>query len=879
MRLSPLAVSIVSTFFFAGLIGCRPEAQTAKQETPTQLPRSARPTHYSIAATPHASDLSFSALVLIDIDVLEATESLTLNAAELEFQSVTLTDGSDKSLDGRASVDAPKQTATFSFASKLTPGPYRLAINYRGKINTQASGLFALDYETGEGRKRALYTQFEASDARRFFPSWDEPSFRTPYDLRMTVPAGQSVVSNMPQASRVERPDGTSEVVFQTTPSMSSYLLFVGVGDFDRITTTAAGTEIGVVTKKGDAEKGRWALEGAAQLLPYYNGYFGTAYPLPKLDNIAGPGSSAFFGAMENWGAIFSFESILLNDPAITSDLRLQGIYAVEAHEMAHQWFGDLVTMAWWNDIWLNEGFASWLGTKATAALHPEWDYLLHRISGRENAINLDSVSTTHPIVQNIATVEQISQAFDSITYSKGEAVLTMLEDYVGEEAWRDGVRAYVATYRLKNTVTDNLWGAVEHAASKPVTAIAHDFTLQGGVPLIRVEAAQCHGDKTEVSLRQEEFSRDHPKKEPLHWRVPVIAATVGETQARTLVTDGRGSMSVPGCAPLIVNSGQTGYYRTLYTPELLERLKGAYAQLQPADQIGLLADNWGLGLAGYETASAALDFIHAIPTDANSLLWSRAASILTDIYQRYEGDEEHRRLLARYTSTTLGPVLHKLGWSPIAGEKANDAVLRAGLITALGEVGDAEVVDEANRRHASNDPSVITGPLRTTILEVVAAHVDGEGWERLRAQAQAEKNPLVRAELYNLLADANDVALAKRALDLALTDEPGVTNSSQIIRTVAENHPDLAFDFAIQNREKVEALVDMSSRSRFLPSLANLSADPEMIPKLQDYAQRYMTPASRKPADIAIAAVQDRMRVRQTRLPEITSWLEAHTQ
>ena len=877
MRLLIISLSVIS-IFLSGIAGCRPvQKQAASADVPTQLPKSARPLHYSISVQPDAPNLRFTGSEVIDIEVLQSTDSITLNAASLDFQTVTLTDTTNKTVQAQTSIDAKNQTAIFKFPSTLAAGNYRLNINYTGTIYRHATGLFALDYDSAEGKKRALFTQFEATDARRFVPCWDEPNYRAPFDLRVTVPAGQDAIGNMPQSSRTQTPDGSSEIVFATTPSMSSYLLFLAVGEFDRITTTVAGTEIGVVAKKGDGENGRWALEGAAQILPYYNDYFGVPYPLPKLDNIAGPGSSQFFGAMENWGAIFSFESILLNDPAITSEERRQGIFKVAAHEMAHQWFGDLVTMAWWNDIWLNEGFASWMGSKATGVIHPEWDPLLERIGAREAAMNLDSISTSHPIVQNILTPEQISQAFDSITYRKGQSVIVMLEDYVGENIWRQGVRDYIATYRLKNTVTDNLWNAVERAAGKPVTAIAHDFTLQPGVPLIRIETAECVDGNTKVTLRQEEFSRDDPKKKPLSWRVPVIASTLGGTEVRTLVTDGTGSLTVPGCEPLIVNSGQTGYYRTLYPSQQLERLKSAYAKLKPADQIGLLADNWRLGLAGYQSAASAFDLIDAIPADANAALWSRATGILTEAYESYEGDAQGQEKLARYASAKLNPVLKRLGWAAVAGEKPNDAILRTELIGALGKFGDAEVVTEANRRYTTGDPSATSGPLRATILGVVALQADVGAWERLLAQAREEKKPLVRNALYALLGGARDNALAQRALDLAITDEPGPTNGSHIVGAVAALHPDLAFDFAIQHREKIESLVDVSSRSRFLPALPRNSADPAMIGKLENYAQQFMTPQSRKPADISISTIRDRIRVRQTRLPEITQWLAAH--
>jgi aminopeptidase N len=886
MRRSPI-VSALALATALCLSGCATSSGSETAATPvsattaqipSQLPRNVRPVHYTIWAAPDAANLRFSGRTDVDLDLLEATDRITLNAAELQFGEVSIGNQSGLALNPTdTDLDAEAQTATFHFGRRIEPGRYRLTLNYTGRINTQAAGLFALDYQSDQGPKRSLFTQFEAPDARRFFPGWDEPQFRTPYDLRVLVPAGQQAVSNMPEAGREPRPDGSSVVTFRTTPAMSSYLLFLGVGEFDRITANAAGTEVGIVSRRGAGEQGRWALESAQRILPWYNDYFGTPYPLPKLDNVAGPGSSQFFGAMENWGAIFSFENILLLDPAITSEARRQSIFEVEAHEMAHQWFGDLVTMAWWDDLWLNEGFASWMATKATAALHPEWEPLLGIVGGRESAMTLDSLQTTHPIVQHVETVEQMSQAFDSITYSKGEAVITMLEDYVGEQAWRDGVRRYIAAHRLGNTVTDDLWRSIDQGSATPIAAIAHDFTLQPGVPLIRVESAQCVGGRTQVALRQGEFSRDRPDKTPLSWRVPVVASTGGRA-LRTLVENGAGSATVAGCGPLVVNYGQAGYYRTLYTPHLLARLTENYARLRSIDQLGLLSDNWALGLAGYQSSSAALDMADAAPATASTRLWERIAGIYARIDELYEGDPQHRAMFARYASAKLAPVLQRLGWTARRGEAANDAVLRATLIETLGGLGDAGVVGEANRRFAANDPLVASGPLRQTLLGVVAYNADSPIWERLRALAREERNPLVRVQIYRLLGAVRDPALAQRALDLALTDEPGATNSSQIISAVAGSHPELAFDFAVRNRARIEPLIDASSWSRFIPGLATGSSDPAMVQKLRDYAERYMTAASRASADRAISSIEDRVRVRRDRLPDITRWLEARS-
>ena len=887
MRSFP-AVSLIALTAALALAGCTSkESEPAPASAPlpaastrmvtTQLPTEVRPIHYDISAWPDAANLRFTGKVAIDVQVVRPTDSITLNAADLDIKSAQLSGpGGTRRAASRISADPEKQTATFAFGERIAPGRYRLDVDYSGKIYQQASGLFALEYDSPQGKKRALFTQFEAPDARRFFPGWDEPNFRTPYDLTVTIPAGEDAVSNMPQAGVQTNPDGSRTIRFQTTPSMSSYLLFLAVGEFDRITKTVAGTEIGVVTKRGDGEKGRWALEGSAQVVPFFNEYFGTPYPLPKLDNVAGPGSSQFFGAMENWGAIFSFESILLVDPAITPEATRQRIFEVAAHEIAHQWFGNLVTMSWWDDLWLNEGFASWMATKATTKLHPEWQPELGLVDGRESAINLDSVVTTHPVVQKINTVEQISQAFDSITYRKGEAVITMLEDYVGEDAWRRGVQAYIQEFRLRNTQSDDLWAKIEAAAGKPVLAIAHDFTLQPGVPLIRVENASCSGGKTQVALRQGQFSRDAQDKPPLSWRVPVIVSTVGGSEVRTLVEGGSANVTVPGCGPLVVNSGQTGYYRTLYSKALLDRLTDSYARLRPIDQIGLLADAWGLGMAGYQSPGEALDMVDAMPANASAALYARVANILLSIHKLYEGDPARQAMVSRYASAKLAPALNRIGWSAKAGESPLDAVLRQDLIGTLGETGDKAVLAEANRRFVTNDASVVSGPLRSTILAVAAANLDSAGWERLRAQARAETNPLVKASLYRRLGSTRDPALARRALELALTDEPGATTSSAIIGEVAGRHPDLAFDFAVRNRKAVEGLVDASSVSRFLPGLGSGSSDRAMIAKLQDYATRYMTPESRRPADRAIASIEDRLRVREARVPEITRWFEA---
>jgi aminopeptidase N len=848
-------------------------------ETTTQLPRGIVPTHYQISLTPDAAASTFAARAVITINVGKATDSITLNAADLKFGKAALTPAAGGTAqDATVSVDAGAQTATFRFAKPVAPGMYRLALDYTGVIGTQAVGLFSLDYTGTDGKPaRALYTQFENSDARRVIPSWDEPGYKASFALDVTVPGDRLAVSNMPAAKTETLADGRKHISFATTPKMSTYLLFFGLGDFERTTVKAEGTEIGVIARRGAVDQARFALDSQAAILKEYNDYFGVRYPLPKLDNIAGPGRSQFFGAMENWGAIFTFEYYLLVDPAISTQHDRQEVFSTAAHEMAHQWFGDLVTMRWWDDLWLNEGFASWMESRMTARLHPEWNTRVEAVAVRNSAMARDSVAGTHPIVQHIETVEQANQAFDEITYSKGESVIRMLEAYVGENAWRTGVRAYMKAHAYGNTVSDDLWKQIDKAAGKPVTAIAHDFTLQPGIPLIRVGAPVCSNGTTTVALTQEEFTRDRPGKAPLAWRVPVIAQVAGSSaQATTLVAGGKGTLTLPGCGAVVVNAGQSGYYRTLYAPAEFARLAQEFARLAPIDQIGLLTDSAALGLAGLQPASDVLDLAKATPAGADPAVWAAIASQLDGIHNRYDADATRQKRFDAFARARLAPLMAHVGWTPRADEPAAVTNLRERLIGVLSDLNDPATIAEARRRDAARatDPNAVPGPLRKTVTAVVAAHADAATWDRLHASAVKETNPLVRDQLYAMLASTEDRALATRALQLALTDEPGLTNSAAMISHVAVRHPDMAFDFAVANLAVINQRVDASSRSRYLARLASGSSDPAMVGKLNGYAQANLAAGSRTDVAASVAAIKDRIAVNAARLPEIDAWL-----
>ena len=844
----------------------------------TQLPRAIRPTHYDLTVIPDAKVLTFTGKVAIAIEVLTPTATITLNQADMTFARATLAStagGVTSAL--RIATDDKAQTATFTAPASLAPGRYVLSLDYAGKIGTQATGLFALDYTDGGTAKRALYTQFENSDARRFVPSWDEPFYKATFSLKAIVPRGEMAVGNLPVASRVPVPGGKELVTFGDSPRMSTYLLFFGLGDFERATTRAGATEVGIVTKRGDLPKGRFALDSAAAILPWYNDYFATPFPLPKLDHIAAPGQSQFFGAMENWGAIFYFEYALLLDPKISSQGDRQQVFTTIAHEMAHQWFGDLVTMAWWDDLWLNEGFASWMESRATEHFHPEWHTELGTLAGRNSAMNQDALVTTHPVIQHVETVDQASQAFDAITYQKGEAVLRMLEGYTGAAGWRDGVRAYMKRYAHQNTVTDDLWREIEAASGKPITQIAHEFTRQPGVPLIRASAT-CAGGATTVRLEQGEFTKDRPDKAPLRWHVPVASAAIGGKPVETLVY-GTGSANVPGCGPVIVNAGQTAYFRTLYDPKLFAGIVRDFAKVAPIDQLGMLNDTMALGLGGAEPLPDMLDLVAALPTDADPQVIDTAVSNISSLISPYsDGVPARAAALGKLAAAKFLPILRKLGWEPVKGEPDTVANLRESLIAALGNNGDPTVVAEANRRFvaSASDPAAIPAPLRKTILGVVAVNADEATWDKLHAMAKAETSTIARASLYRQLGLAKDPKLADRALALALTDEPGATTSPGIITEVSLRFPDRAFDFAVANQKAVTARVDSTSATRFFPRLVYGAYNAATIAKLRAWAKTNVAPGSMRTVDESVAQIRYRIAVREQRMPAVDAWLKS---
>jgi len=774
-------------------------------------------------------------------------------------------------------IDKDQQTAAFVFARPIAPGRYTLAIDYAGTIYQQASGLFALDYAGEHGKQRALYTQFENSDARRFAPLWDEPGAKAVFALSVDTPEGQMAVSNMPVADVLttaprDGSPGRRITRFADSPKMSSYLLFLALGDFERVHRMVGKTDVGVVVRRGKTDQAQFALKAATELLPYYNDYFGAPYPLPKLDFIAGPGRSQFFAAMENWGAIYYFDYALLVDPKLTTEADKQAIYVDIAHEMAHQWFGDLVTMAWWDDLWLNEGFASWMENKATDHFHPEWKVWLQTKGGEQAAMRLDARTGTHPVITPIRDVFAAANAFDSITYEKGHAVIRMLETYVGEDVFRQGVRNYIAHHAYGNTVTDELWREIDAVSRKKITGIAHDFTLQAGVPLISADATPGG-----LRLTQSRFGADAPSKLARSWRTPVTVGGLAQPWSTVVSAAAPVANAAPSAAAPLLNLGQTSYARSRYSPELWTRVVAGFAAAQPADQLGLIYDSRALGEAGYAPLSDFLALAGTAQDVADPVVARAFVLQLEDLDDLYKGQAGQAAFRA-FARARLAPAFARVGWDARPGEPDNVAILRRSLITALSQFDDPGVIAEARRRFAAYlaQPDSLSGTNRQTVLAIVAAHADAATWGQLHLLAQQATDITDKTRLYRLLGSSHDPALADRALALSLTKDPSPTDAPELITAVGGVFPDKAFDFIIAHRAQVDPLIEPTSRTSYFTSVADGSADPAMLTKLAAYAAT-VPASSRGEVDKAVAEIRFRQEVVGKRLPEADRWLAAH--
>ncbi len=750
-----------------------------------RLPKTVVPTDYTIVLVPNATAKTLRGSESIALTVRRTTSRIVFNTHDITIGEARF----DGARVANVATDNAKQLTTITLARPAAVGRHTLALTYAGKIEDSSDGLFAQDYRKADGTTaRMLATQFESTDARRVFPGWDEPAFRATYQLTVTLPAAWSAISNMPVQSRRVHGD-VATTAFGRTPKMPSYLVVFVAGDLGSISGVGAdGVKQNVWAVRGDETNGSYTLESAKQILAYYDDYFGVKFPLPKLDHIAIPGG--FGGAMENWGGITYNEDIIIHRADATLAAKQTG-YSIVAHEMAHQWNGDLVTMGWWDDIWLNESFASWMAAKATDKFNPEWNWWQGEAFSKEGAMNADARSTSHPIQQHVADELQADAAFDpEITYSKGEAFLRMLETYLGEDTFRAGVRTYMQAHKYSNATTADLWNALGAASKKDIASFAKGWTEQPGFPLVSVTSTcDAAGNRT-VALAQKRFLIDGTTDAAnLRWNVPVALASGVAAPSTVLLSQAQQSGIPAGrCSePLRANAGNVGYYRVAYDAPTFEANRRAFAALAADDKIAMLDDQWTLVTVGQAPLSSFLALANAMGAERNARAWEQIVGSLGDLERGTRGTPQHDAVAA-YARTLIAPLLGVLGWDAQSGESVATGELRRRVIGALGTFGDAPTIAQARTRfdRAVTDPASTPADMRAVLRGIVATNADAATFDRLHALAQSTKDPTLAAAYRASLMRVRDPQLAERALQIALSSEVPPQQASARFRYVA---------------------------------------------------------------------------------------------
>jgi len=881
-----------SVFFFLCLFSTlfansmSAEKPFAFATTPGKLPKEVVPTGYSIRIVPDIDKLTFSGTETVKLSAHSPVHRLVLNALELKITGASL-DGKAL-LESAIRIDEKTELLTLELPSQLAAGDHTLALSFSGKINQQGQGLFYARYqEQGSGTKKIMLgTQFEATDARRLFPCWDEPVFRARFRLTAVIPENWFAVSNMPIESE-KKIAGGKEVRFAATPSMSSYLNVFVAGELDLIESQSGPTQIRVITTKGKAEMGRYALEATAQILKYYNDYFGVPYPLPKLDQIALPGG--FGGAMENWGGITYYEAALLFDPKNSSAETKQNIYEVLAHEMAHQWFGDLVTMAWWDNLWLNEGFASWMGTKCTAHFNPQWEVWLRRNLPRdptrrvgitkEQAMEGDARSTTHPIQQPIATEAEANSAFDDITYKKGQSFLRMLESFLGQDVFRDGIRQYMATHKFSNSTTADLWNALSESSGQPIAEIAAGWTEQPGFPVVKVK----RGEGGKVSLTQERFTINFRNAPPLEWKIPLTySIDVGQAPVSVLMTGKSAHLqNIPADRALKLNVKGAGNYRVEYDEPSWNLLLRTLPQMGVEDRVDLLSDAWALVQANRASVSRYFELVDKLPSSTELAEREQIINVLDFIKRLLIGRPEREKFQA-YARSILRPTFDALGWDPKASEPATAGNLRASLINALGDLNDQEITAgcrERFKRYLTN-PQSLQPDLRPPVLAVVGRYADEATWNQLHELGLKTTSTEEKQNYYDALAGAIDPTLVKKTLPIALTDELPTSRAIFLVSRVAResDHPDIAWDFAKANMKALLTKTDALGANRYAPSLFTFFSEDSRANELKAYGKTNLPAESATEVAKAVDEIQFRSEFEKRLARQLSDWIDSQS-
>src|SRR6266700_3174837 len=867
-----------------------------------RLPEGVTPQHYSVTFAPDLQKATFSGEETIDVQVLKPTSAITLNAAELEFQEATLTQG-EKSQVAQAAVDSGKEQATFTVAAPLVPGPASVHIKFTGILNDKHRGFYLAH---SKSRNYAV-TQFESTDARRAFPSFDEPALKATFSITLIVDKSDTAISNGHIVSDTPGPgEEKHTITFSTTPKMSTYLVALAVCDFACMEGAAENVPIRVCGTPEKKSLFPAALRYAEEILKYYNQYYGIPYPFGKLDIVGAPDFEA--GAMENTAAIFYRESLLFIDDKNSSIDAHQAVFEVLAHEMAHQWFGDLVTMKWWDNLWLNEGFATWMALKPSQALHPEWNATLDAVGETNAALQVDSLKNTHAIRVKAETPEAINELFDSISYNKGAAVLRMVEAYVSPDVFRRGVNAYLRKFSYNNATAEDFWQAITLTSGRPVNRIMPTFVDQAGEPLITVKAKCIEPPpqpvtksrskkarrkpaplppKTEVTVSQQRFFAD-PNDAPGTsdsrelWSIPICIKSTASKPFCQIFSQGRQTVPFTGCSPWVfTNANAVGYYRTQYDDDTLQKLNTvAMTELSTAERTSLINDESALMAANKQSIAVFLDLITVLNQDLERTVVESYFGPLRSMND-YLATPQDRDAFHAWVRSNFRPMMDKVGWTRSASETSDTSRLRSDLIVILGIVGeDPQTIQRATQMAEqyladpdSGDPTVIGA-----VLAVAAYNGNAALFDKYLAALHQMKSPEQYYNVADTIPNFRVPELVQRWLEVAVSAETRNQDAPHMIANIMSRRDNqtVAWTWVKAHWPEVEKKITMSSGLDIIGATRNF-CDAESRDDVQKFFAEHRVPSAERALKLATERINSCIHYRDHQQSNMAVWLGQH--
>jgi puromycin-sensitive aminopeptidase len=703
---------------------------TKKPKTSVLLPSHVTPIRYNLTLKPDLENFTFWGKEVIDIMIDKDIKEITLHSKDIDIETAQ----ASVQFATKIYYDTKAETTTFTFKNKISRGKIKLTLVFNGIINETLRGFYKSKYEIDGVTKHLATTQFEATDARRAFPCFDEPAQKAVFDVSLIIPGTHTAISNTLPTSIKEHEAGYKIISFAPTPKMSTYLLAFIIGDFEYVEKNAGRTLVRVYTTAGKKHQAKFALDVAIRCLEFYNKYFDIPYPLPTLDLIAIPDFES--AAMENWGAITFRETALLVDENNSSLATKQWVAIVIAHEIAHQWFGNLVTMKWWTDLWLNEGFASYMENLCTDHLFPEWHvwdlYLADRYAV---ALRLDALANSHPVEVTVHHPDEISEIFDMVSYAKGSAVIRMLAEYLGHDTFRDGLRHYLKKHSYNNTETVQLWESFEKVSKKNVVKMMNTWTKQTGYPLISLSKKGHQYSATQERFFSSRISREKYNKGTKQlWHVPFAYETNNEI-LKTITT--KNKVPLIGASIGKLNFEERSFVRTRYDAETILKLKQEIldCKLSVKDRLGLIRDMFALAEGGYIDTVTALDFSLAYKHETEYIVWAELASGIGKVYALF-GDETYKK----YALSLFSPLASRMTWEHIKGEEHSHTFLRNLAISGAGSYGDKNIIKHAQKLFKGRIKNPIRADIRSTVYAIVAQNGGQKEWNLFKNLYLKEK-------------------------------------------------------------------------------------------------------------------------------------------